>query len=147
MQESYKVAGIHVAHQIIDGELIVVDLLQGIYFSITGSGSTIWQHLVTGHAVDQIVNHMLLCYDASRTEIEATVDKLIQQLLDESLLTKSEEPAIPLAVPAADVVKRPFEPVKFEKYTDMDAALMLDPVHDTDESGWPAGTIDTVMKI
>jgi len=144
--DSYSVAGSHVAHQNIDGEVIVVDLLKGIYFSITGSGSIIWQHLVNGHSVDQIADHMLLSHDASRQDIEAAVDKLAKQLLDDSLLVKNEEGAVPVPfpVPSGDIVRKAFEPVNFEKYTDMDAALMLDPIHDTDESGWPCQAVGAV---
>jgi hypothetical protein len=146
--DNYSVAGTHVAHQNIDGEVIVVDLVNGIYFSITGSGSIIWQHLVNGYSVDQIVNHMLLTHDASRKEIETAVEKLVQQLVTESLLVQRKEDAVPapLPVPSDNFVKEAFQPVTFEKYTDMDAALMLDPIHDTDESGWPcqpAGAVES----
>jgi len=142
--DSYRVAGSHVAHQNIDGEVIVVDLLKGIYFSITGSGSIIWQHLVNGHSVNQIVDHMLHSHDASRQDIEIAVDKLVQQSLDESLLVKSEAVAVPFPAPSGNIVREAFEPVNFEKYTDMDAALMLDPIHDTDESGWPCQPVGAV---
>jgi hypothetical protein len=34
-------------------------------------------------------------------------------------------------------VPAPFQPPLFEKFTDMEAMLLLDPVHDVDDEGWP----------
>jgi len=145
--QSYKIAGIHVAHQNIDGEVIAVNLLAGFYFSISGSGPIIWDRVISGASRSQIVEHLSYVYDASRAEIEEAVDVLVQHLLYESLIIKSDHMASNKSptLPQDGLVKQPFEPATFEKYTDMDRALVLDPIHDSAETGWPNQTCSEPM--
>jgi hypothetical protein len=52
----------------------------------------------------------------------------------ELILPSAREPA---KAPAVPTDKRPFKPLKLEVYTDMQDLLLLDPIHDAEEAGWP----------
>ena len=43
----------------------------------------------------------------------------------------------PSAIENAVAVKQPFEAPILNKYNDMQELLLLDPIHDVDEAGWP----------
>ena len=52
-----------VVDETIDGEVIIIQLDQGNYFSLTGSGSEIWAGLTHGAAVDELAESLGERYD------------------------------------------------------------------------------------
>ena len=40
-----------------------------------------------------------------------------------------------------DINKIPFEEPKLEKYSDMEDLLLLDPIHDVEDEGWPKANV------
>lgn len=59
--------------------------------------------------------------------------RFLGQLVDEQLL-RSDPEGIPSEGPPPVF---PAETLKLEKFTDMADALAMDPIHDTDDQGWP----------
>jgi hypothetical protein len=64
---------------------------------------------------------------------------MLQELLAEALVVPGAPAAggagtVATAVPAA---RQPYEAPALHKYNDMQDLLLLDPVHDVDETGWP----------
>jgi hypothetical protein len=124
-----------VIHQTLDGEVIVVNLDTGTYYSITGSGTQIWTALLDGVSSDAVAAAARQRY-AATPDAEEAVRAFVELLVDEQLLapaaaTAASEPSEVLAG-SAD-----FAPPRLERYTDMQELLMLDPIHDVDEQGWP----------
>ena len=119
-----------VIDEIIDDEVVVVDLQRGIYFSIRGSGTAIWDLLVDSATVEEATLHV-----GAEGEAASLVAEFVAALEQESLLREvlTQDPT-PSSRPALDA---PFEPPLFERFTDMEDLLLLDPVHDVDEQGWP----------
>jgi hypothetical protein len=107
-----------------------VDLQRGIYFSIRGSGTAIWDLLVDSATVDEAT-----LYVGALGEAASLVAEFVAALEQESLLREvaAHDPTA-VSRPPLDV---PFEPPLFERFTDMEDLLLLDPVHDVDEQGWP----------
>lgn len=64
---------------------------------------------------------------------------LVEELVTEGLLVTGEAAAVaPESPPAAPVGERPpFVRPILQKYTDMADLLLLDPIHEVDEQGWP----------
>ena len=64
----------------------------------------------------------------------------LQQLLDETLIAVSEavepRPQAP-GQGTAGGKRRTYVTPAFDRYTDMAELLLIDPVHDVDEAGWP----------
>ena len=120
----------------IDGEVIIINLNSGAYYSSLGTGGAIWQALAANHSIDETLDLLAAHYERPRAEIEADVTQFVAHLLDEALLQESAEPAtgngLELGQPAT------FEKPVLSKYTDMQELLLLDPIHDVDPSiGWP----------
>jgi len=133
----------NVVHETIDGEAILLDLKTGNYFSLDGPGAIIWDYIAnTGDwrkAIDLIVQNQ----DNHKESIILSVEKFIAELVEEALLvpvkddsgfSKDDITAYEnnLITAGVDFV----EPL-VNKYSDMQDLLLLDPIHDVDDKGWP----------
>jgi hypothetical protein len=133
-----------VVHEIFDDEAIVVDLETGSYYTLAGSAGAIWSLVVAGAPPEQIVGEVRARYQGEPSAIEAAVYAFLEELEREQLIMRDRESAAserqvrePSATPAgAD--RAAFEAPVLARYTDMEQILILDPIHDVDESGWPS---------
>jgi len=137
---SYAVNSSRIVHETIDGETILIDLHTGTYYSLTGCGPEIWALLVAGVPVDRAAKTLRERYPAEAKEAEQAVRRMADELVGEGLLVGSangnaaEEPSLP--PPSLEAIS--FRAPVLQRFTDMEYFLLLDPVHEVDESaGWP----------
>lgn len=125
-------------HETIDGETIVIDLSTGTYYSLRGSGPTIWNAVASGASREAIIDDLEKAYEASPGEIEQATDAFLSELEAELLIAQGNG-AGPVArsTPTPVDTRSPFEQPKLEKYEDMQDIILLDPVHMVDDQGWP----------
>jgi hypothetical protein len=128
-----------IALEQIEGETIIIDFDSGAYFSIGSIGSELVQRVMQGFTVDEVSQYAVDRYSGPAAEIERSVRDFFQKLQRESILMKAGEnlssPSEPLPPPLPE---RPtFEAPVLNKYTDMKDLLLLDPIHEVDEHGWP----------
>jgi hypothetical protein len=76
----------NVIHETIEGEVIVIDLKTGTYYSLRDTGAAIWQAIDKGAGEDEIVANLGLRYDASDDEIRDAVRRLLAELEQEGLV-------------------------------------------------------------
>ena len=128
-----------VAHETLDGEVIMIHLLIGAYYSLDGPGADVWAHLVEGRGREEIVTLLEQHYDAEPGVIAETVDDLVKRLADEELVDHAPDgaPAPNGAAAQPSAERLPFKPPRLEKYTDMEDFLLVDPIHESDVTGWP----------
>jgi hypothetical protein len=127
----------NVVHETLDGETIVIHLDNGSYYSLTGSGSEIWNLLGAGATVPQICAQLALRHRRQQGDIRSEVDAFISELRREELVDDgeagaSQAPAGPTEADGAWVTP------KLERYDDMRDFLLVDPIHEVDETGWPS---------
>ncbi|MEM9465647.1 MAG: PqqD family protein [Actinomycetota bacterium] len=129
------VRGGDVVHESVDGEVVIVDLASGVYFSTDGVGAVIWEHLSVGTSLSQLAEWARTTYPDVADAPEA-VSMFVQQAHAQSLLAASEDPTPPAPeVPAPDTYVAP----TLQAFNDMESLLLLDPIHDVEpEKGWPA---------
>ena len=136
-----------VMHETIDGEVIVINLVSGNYYSFRGTGAEIWA-LVDGQgvlSVDEIAEALALRFGSPRSEINSAVASFLEDLLEEGLVAHTEAMEGARREPAEQangVPKKAFELPRVEKYTDMQDLVLLDPVHQVDDTGWPRARPD-----
>ena len=128
-----------VIHQTLDGEVIVINLDTGTYYSIAGPGAEIWAAVERGSSVEETVEEALHRYDAGRPILEQAVKRFVDELLQEQLLVPAGEDAqAPASAARNGAAVAPFAEPFLNRYTDMQELLMLDPIHEVDEHGWPS---------
>lgn len=135
----YRINAPHVIAETMAGEATIVQLTTGCYFSLAGTGAEIWDGLVAGDTLEEVVERLAAEYDAPREEIAAAAGRLLGELTAEELLVAGENgsgSARPVQQPTAGE-RRPFVEPSLEKFTDMQDIVLLDPVHEVDARGWP----------
>lgn len=129
-------AGRNVIHETFDDEVVIIHLERGAYYSLEGAGADVWRLILAGASTDEAVEALSRGYRARRDEVATAVAGLIARLREEGLV----EPTPAGTVAAAGVElkpTRPFEPPVLRKYTDMQDLLLVDPIHEVDDAGWP----------
>ena len=136
---TYSINAPDVIAETIEGETILVNLSTGSYYSLEGSGTEIWDGLMNGGSPSVIADELALRYDGPAPEILAAVEQLVGDLKAEEIVV--EAPASgsesPILAPAETGERRPFLSPTLKKFTDMQAIILLDPVHEVDQRGWP----------
>lgn len=137
----YAVNTGQVISEIIDGEAVMINLTTGNYYSLNESGAAAWTAIEAGASVGDLVELLSARYEGDRAEIQSAVKRLIDELTREELIVGTEgEGSPPSLVPVAKPV--PFQPPTLEKHTDMQDLILLDPVHEVGEQGWPHVKVD-----
>ncbi len=117
-----------IAAKVIDGEAIIINLANGIYYSMDKVGGLVWDLLQRGHNLEEIIVTVNDRYDVSREQAQADLEALVNELLRENLVALLEKGA-----PAAEKHqleqqgKLPYETPKLNIYRDMGDLLALDP--------------------
>ena len=128
-----------VVHEIIDGEAVIVNMANGKYYSIDKVGADIWGLIESGANLSQIIDTVSHRYQGSPDGIETSIKRLLAEMEEEALILAEESnDSRDYTPPPAPPEQRPqFEEPVLHKYTDMEELLLLDPIHDVDEAGWP----------
>ena len=134
----YRLNSPDVVQEELDGEVIVVHLVSGSYYSLTRSGADVWKRLVAGQNAEVIVDRLSEITDGTCSVIGPAVDQFVADLLAEQLLVPAPGTECRPVVAAASPGERiPFEAPRFERFTDMQELLLVDPIHEVAEAGWP----------
>lgn len=133
----YSVVRPSVASEIIEGEAVIMDLRSGHYFSARDTGALVWDWLDNGHSDRQAARRLAAHCRIEKAEANEAVLKFISLLLAKDLMRSSEarECAINNNLGSNEPVA--FIPPAIEEFTDMSNLLLLDPIHDVAEVGWP----------
>ncbi|HSE18861.1 MAG TPA: PqqD family protein [Pyrinomonadaceae bacterium] len=130
-----------VTHETIDGEAVIINLDSGNYYSLVDAGSFIWGLIEKGASPSELQNAILDTYEGDAGAVDRGVKHLLDQLQQENLIVPIDVAGdidFTKIVPANNGHEKPsFNPPSLNKYSDMQELLLLDPIHDVDEAGWP----------
>lgn len=130
-----------VLHETIDGEAIILNMRSGNYFSLDEIGSIIWDSLEDTTSVNHIVSLLKGRYQENGISIENAVHHFFSFLEKEYLVFQTSDKGVPVREINLDHTsnenRKQFTSPKIEKYDDMQELLLMDPIHEVDESGWP----------
>ena len=140
MDRRFSINGSAVASEIIDGEAIMMHQDSGDYFSADGVGCLIWQWIGDGRSRNQMLDLLKERFACDPAEIASTVDSFLADLLSYRLVAEVDEGDNPPPDPGAKTSIEPgatYAPPILSVYSDMRDLLLLDPIHEVEESGWP----------
>jgi hypothetical protein len=136
MNENFRINTPKVISEPMDHEQVVINLENGCYYNLNESGALIFRLIEAGYATEEIISLIAKAFEENREKIAGEVSGFLTALLTEQLITASElaqaraEIAMPIGIAA-------FTAPGFEKYADMQDMLLLDPIHEVTEAGWP----------
>jgi hypothetical protein len=133
---NYAINAPRIVHETIDDETMVIDFDSGTYYSARQVANRIWLWLAAGFNLTQIIAGIAAEYQLEPEQVADTVAGFIADLVDQELIIESAELlSTPVSPPVQDLT--PFSPPILEKYSDMQDLLLLDPIHEVGEQGWP----------
>lgn len=119
-----------------DDEALLIDLTTGAYFSAVGAGAVAWSGAAAGQTAVEIAAMIAEQFSISTVDAERDVGAFLETLVTEGLLAERPADLVPEPV-GAIVTTRAYQAPSLEKYTDLSDLILLDPVHDVSEAGWP----------
>lgn len=136
-----------IIHETFDDEVVIVDLDSGSYYSLNAVGTDLWGCIHQGSTLAETIEYILRRYSGDPDEIRDATMRFFQSLLDESLVVsvhKETSETAPRTLPGdvASLLSKPllrsvFTAPTLSKFTDMQELLLIDVIHDVDETGWP----------
>jgi hypothetical protein len=135
-----------VTHETIDGEAVIINLDSGNYYSLVDAGSLIWALVDRGASASEVQNLVQQTYQGDVPNIDQGVHELLTELQQENLIVSVDAaPAADLTgvMPSSNGHEKPlFNAPSLNKFSDMQELLLLDPIHDVDDAGWPKPVLD-----
>ena len=138
-----------VSHDRLDDEVMVINLESGAYFAFDAVAADAWTLVAAGHAPAPIGEQLARRYEVDPATATADVERFAAELEREGLLVDDVGPTptpTPTRAPApaldAPPVRLPYVTPTVDKYDDLQDLLLLDPIHEVDEGGWPVGRQD-----
>ena len=139
--QRYRINTPTVTHETIDGEAVIINLDSGNYYSLVDAGSLIWALVDRGASASEVQELLQQSYQGDATDIDRGVQELLAQLQQENLIVPVDEAAaadLAGVLPSTNGHEKPsFNAPSLNKFSDMQELLLLDPIHDVDEAGWP----------
>lgn len=138
LSRSYRVNAPKVLYEAFEDETVLINLDSGSYYSFSGSGAVIWDCIVRGESVGCVIENLQKRF-GGRDGIAPTVQDFVSELVEENLIVEESSGAERNVQQARTEIFTiaQFERPALQKYTDMQDLLLLDPIHEVDEMGWP----------
>ncbi len=128
-----------------DGEVIAVHLINGHYFSFVDTAAPAFCALASGADVVEIGNAIkVISVDAAdESANELDLQDWVNRLVEEDLfvlgdLISTDAPCTEKDKWLSLIRSCRSRQLSFERFTDIEALLALDPVHDISSAGWPS---------
>lgn len=136
MTDLYRINSADIMHETIDGEVVIINLDHGLYYSLEGTGAWIWERLSEARSLDGLAAISAEHFEGDPGQMRASIESFLTRLGEEALICPAgpEEATAPAAPAGA---KMPWADPGLQKYTDMEQLLLLDPIHEVEDTGWP----------
>jgi len=117
-----------VAAKDVDGEAVLINLKNGMYYSMDQVGGYIWSLIEGGYDLDAIADMVAKRYEVEKSVANTDIEALVQQLLEENLVLYEEGDTSsgPIDVEGAPAPE-PYAAPQLNKFDDMVDLFALDP--------------------
>ena len=145
MAERFCVSTKNAIAETIEGEVIIIHLGTGAYYSLRDAGAEIWAAIEQGATRSEIVDWLETRYEGTEEEMDAAVGRVVDELRVEGLVENASEDGRPSPPPPVTdgAARKEFSAPSLEKHTDMQDLILIDPVHEVEARGWPYTAADS----
>lgn len=128
----YAINAPDVVAEDLSGEIVILNLANGHYFSLGGIACPIWSLLLAGHTPHSIFTSI----EVRRPELVEGSSEFVKRLLELSLISPRANADAVSAEPIDELWSG--DGPTIEVYDDLAELIFADPIHDVDEqAGWP----------
>lgn len=123
--------------EIIDGEVMIINLDTGVYYNATGAAAVAWPWLIAGASIADVARATARHYALEAQAIAGDLAAFAARLETEAIVRRERAtPALEACAPGPGLAP-PYPGFGLERFDDMRALLVVDPVHEVGDSGWP----------
>jgi len=129
-----------VSAEAFDDETIIIHFDTGNYYSLDSFSTIVWKAIENRVDITSMPAMLSACFEnASSDELHTLLDQLVAELLHEDLirLGMSDSSGTVVLPPVNICGELPKDAGCLTKFDDLQELLLLDPIHDVDEAGWP----------
>lgn len=136
MNKIYRINFPDVISEPMESEQVVIDLKSGCYFNLNEPAAYIWRMIETGSSLEEMIKALSTNIHETDQDVALMVEEFIGKLEKEQLIIATD------IIPNRGFDILPFQNIKFgipayQKFDDMQEMLLLDPIHEVSEAGWP----------
>jgi Coenzyme PQQ synthesis protein D (PqqD) len=136
MTFGYRLNASHVVGDVFDdGEAAVIDLRTGTYFSLNTTGALLWPMIVAGTTSEALLARVLTATDGG-PEVAADIGRFVAALVAEGLVEEVDD-IVDQSAPSSRGPRTSYRAPELERFDDLQELLLLDPIHDVSDRGWP----------
>jgi hypothetical protein len=117
-----------IAAKVVDGEAIMINLSNGIYYSLDNAGGLIWELLTSGHSLGESGRIVSERFEVSVEDARTDVTRLTEELLREGLVAiVNDGTPQPLGPAGNGGGRATYRSPTLEVYRDIGHLIALDP--------------------
>lgn len=125
-----------IVYEVLNTEVIIVDFNTGNYYVLSNTAKDIWRCIEEKLTYDQMVNCLALHYSENIEKIKTDLTHFLHELVDKGLIYLGDTPQEgSLTIPT--LMQKEYVSPDLRMYTDVQNLLLLDPIHEVTEAGWP----------
>jgi hypothetical protein len=133
-----------VTHERLDDEVIAINLETGAYFAFTGVAADCWSLVSAGLDVPGTAAAVAERYGVDIERSTGDVSQFVAKLEAAGLITGQADAS---ATPESVGLPPPNGPLAYaapvvDSFEDLEDLLLLDPIHEVDEAGWPVAAAE-----
>jgi hypothetical protein len=138
----YVVSAPSVVSEVIDGEAVILKLSSGTYYSTDECGAFVWSWIQEGRSLASIIELAGQRFSGDSDDIDHGITAFVGELLEQELIRPAESGNGAVERPSAGIetpnARRTFVAPLLQVYDDMQGLLLIDPIHEVGETGWPS---------
>lgn len=116
-----------VAAKVIDGEAIIINLANGMYYSLDQTGAAAWRLLGARRSVQEASAALARHYGVEAGRVQEDLTRLIADLLEQKLIVAATGDAAAEPIDLDAPGEAGYTPPTLHSYDDMGDVLALDP--------------------
>jgi hypothetical protein len=122
-----------------DSEVVLANYQNGVYYNLDGSAAQVWLGLKANRTVEEIGSAVATATAGDVPSITQQVQAFVDSMLAEGLIAEGVADARSEAsIEAwAPVLSGTFVAPEFQRFDNLRELLLMDPVHDAGDEGWP----------
>ena len=131
----YKLNEEKMFYDMAEGQAIVINFTNGMYYGTSSLGSAVLDALLVGATVEDTCK-AIEALPGCPEDMQAQLDVFIGQLLEKEIIIPSESTGATCAIDASSLTDG-FK-LTVDEFAEVQDLILADPVHDVDvEQGWP----------
>ena len=134
--QNYRICTSKIVYEVLNTEVIAIDFHTGNYYAIIHVGKQIWQLLEQHLPLDRISQAISDHYRCDRNKVLSDIQQFMNELLRAGLIEMCPPEPFTDPIPFAEEGWE-YDTPRLQEYTDVQNLLLLDPIHEVTDAGWP----------